>query len=146
MFDKDSNEYLFENLQKMHDVKKQSFNKAKILKESEESPKLANFWYINGDFYGPTCDVREGEIFDKYVTCGINHFDSWKDYGEEHSNKYTYEHFPRGRVGYNIMTRSFYVIGNEDMIKDNSFKCAIKNKYNLPEDTTFISDIHYDLP
>lgn len=129
---------LFENLQ--------TYKKASILKESEESPKIANFWYIDGNFYGPTSDVREGEIFDKYVTCSVNHFNSWEEYGEEYSKKYTYEHFPRGRVGYNIMTRSFYVIGNENMIKDDTFKRRIKEEYNLPDDTTFISDPHYDLP
>lgn len=119
----------------------------KILREDESYPKLANFWYIEGNFLGPSCDVRQGESYGgRYITCSENHFDSWKNYGGEYSTKYTFEHFPRGRVGFDDMTKSFYVIGNSDMINNPTFRSAVVDKYNLPGKVTFLSDAHYDLP
>lgn len=118
-----------------------------ILKEDESTPKIANFWYIDDELVGPCCDVGEGETTGgRYITCGNNHFDSWKTYGDGYADKYTFEHFPRGRVGFDDMTRSFYVIGNGDMIKDSRFQSAVIQKYNLPGKVTFLSDVHYDLP
>lgn len=115
--------------------------------EDEHWPNIANFWYIEGKFIGPQCDVRNGETFGgRYITCPQNHFDSWKEYGKELADKYSFEHFPRGRVGFDDMTRSFYVIGNSDMIADNAFRKAVVSHYNLPGKVTFISDVHYDLP
>lgn len=119
----------------------------KILREDESFPKLANFWYINGDLIGPTCDVREGETTaGRYITCEKNHWDSWKEYGGEYADGYTFEHFPRGRVGFDDMTKSFYVIGNSDMVKDPRFRSEIVKKYNIPGKVEFIGDSHYDLP
>ena len=119
----------------------------KILNEVESSPKIANFWYIDSEFVGPSCDVREGETTGgRYITCGYNHFDSWSEFGGKNAEKYTFEHFPRGRVGFDDMTRSFYVIGNSDMIKDRTFQQRVIQKYNLPGKVTFLTDVHYDLP
>lgn len=118
-----------------------------ILKESESWPKLANFWYIDGEFVGPECEVRDGTSYSgRYISCEENHFNSWPKYGGDLASKFTFEHFPRGRVGFDEMTRSFYVIGNPEMVKDNVFQQRVVDRYNLTGKVDFIGDSHYDLP
>lgn len=115
------------------------------MKIFESISKLANFWYIDGELVGPCCDIQDGENFDGYVTCEQNHLSSWEKSAPDLAKKYTYLHFPRGRVGFNCMTRSFYVIGEAAMIKDRTFQRRVKEKYHLPEDTDFKADDHYSL-
>ena len=117
----------------------------KVLKEGEQSPKLATFWFIDGNIVGVDCEVRDGEVGlgSRYCNCPESHIDCWKQFQEEYGH--TFLHYPRGRVGYDIMTRSFYVIGNEQMIKDSAFQRAVVDKYNLPGKVEFLTDGHYDL-
>lgn len=108
----------------------------------DNTPHIAVFWYANGTFIGPNCRVADGKSDDGYIFCPGRHSDLWKAYGL--SEKYPYDYFPRGAIVYGAMTRAFYVIGDERLISDSNFRKNVKNYYNLPEDTTFTSKIHYN--
>lgn len=116
-----------------------------LLKESSDSPKLATFWYIDGEIVGKSCEPRDGEVsFDgKFYSCPYAHIDIWDEF--EPIYGHTFLHYPRGRIGYAVMSRSFYVIGESNMVKDPTFQQAIIRKYNLPGKVDFIPEGHYDL-
>jgi hypothetical protein len=117
-------------------------------------PRVGIFWYIEGEIisydkaWKELLPSKDGE--EEHYDIKESHYNFWdrlKRYKPE--LKYDeYEDYPRGRV---VALKkngvlSFKVIASFDLINNPKFKKAIDKEYNLPFNTEWIADTHYENP
>lgn len=94
------------------------------------------------------CPFHQSKLFDKRVkTCDSLHEAVWKRYhyskkDHRYAGKYTLT--PRGRVFY-VEDEGFIVVTGDWIDKHPEAKEEIIIEFNLPEDSTFIKDEHWNI-
>lgn len=124
-----------------------------IKSSAYNDPKVAVWWYIDGEIVGSSESYRADEgggVLDLrgYVQLEIDHMTLWEILVKKTQfAKYAelpYEHFPRGRVIFHVRSRKFYVVTSSQLVHDKAFQTKIRSMYNLPIATRFEVDSHYN--
>lgn len=111
--------------------------------------KFSRKWQIVESFKVADC-ANNAEIIETSVSRDIKtgHYEYWERCG--HSKNY--EEVPRGRVLFNKFDDVYFVIAGNYAFSDknctkpfSSFKKILLSEFELPENTKFIHDEHYDL-
>lgn len=124
--------------------------------EYQDEPEVGIFWYDvdADDLFGvksasvSDVDYYQSNLFNcKVKTCRPLHYKVWeKEYFRGKDNRFRgdYTLVPRGRIFFVEGRGPVVVVGN--WINDYpSAKTMILDEFNLPEDTEFMIDEHWDL-
>lgn len=109
--------------------------------------RLAIFWYNNGMFIGrdDTLHGTSVDSFGRFSQIDQGHFEVWDAYRHQvpGAAEEEYDHFPRGRILFDIHTRQFKVIADIKIIGNPAVRKQLLARYSLPETTIFETDEHY---
>ena len=112
---------------------------AKQIQKHKQKPSLAYFWFVNeDDFVGTTSSFQDGEISKGggYVTCRFDHDTFMRAYPHEYA--WVYKEGVPGYVRFDNIWGRYQVVGPERLLMNEKFRRKVIEKYNLPEDVTFV--------
>lgn len=124
--------------------------------EHQDDPEVGIFWYDveNDDLFGvKSASVDELKFYHSTMfnadvkTCKPLHYKVWEREnfrGKDKRFQGDYTQVPRGRIFY-IKDRGFVVITGSWINDYPEAKDTIRYEFNLPEDTEFQIDSHWDL-
>ena len=100
------------------------------------------FWYIDGEFVGPEDTLKGDNVIDYggILQLDFDHFDIWPKYG---NMSLEYDHYPRGRVMFDVKIHKFRVVADAKIIDNSNIREQLLEHYGLPNTTIFESDEHY---
>jgi hypothetical protein len=120
-------------------------------------PKVGIFWIdIKGRklaliFSEPVRSIVSSPK-EQFVSGDYSHYDTWEKL--KRRNKMPpewkgkeYEYVPRGRVVYDRKRRKFYAYASGKLVQKQWFRKEVILNFSLvPENTEFLSDLHYEEP
>lgn len=143
---RESLRFISERIQRNNQISKLNIE-AKI-------PRVGIFWFVDGEVLGYDKAWKEVIVLreedEEHFDINESHYSFWDRIKKLKPSlkHYEYEDYPRGRVvavKKNGIT-SFKVITSSDLINNPEFKTALRKEYNLPPNTEWVNDIHYENP
>ena len=89
---------------------------------------------------------------EQFVPGAYSHYDTWEKLKQRNEippdwKGKEYEYVPRGRVVYDIERQKFYAYASEKLVYKKWFREQVVLNFSLvPENTMFLSDLHYEEP
>lgn len=113
-------------------------------REPHES-RVGIFWLYNGKLITDSTQLSQGEPYGDVLTHATGHIDHWTALQERGAVPIDveYEEPPRGRAGYNVKKKEFFLLADRCIINDAGAVQKIIAALHLPKDTEPLPDFHY---
>jgi hypothetical protein len=111
-----------------------------------KSPKVGIFWLVKGKLIFDSTPVRDAEPYGDCKNHPLGHIDHWKQLQNAGMvpRDVEYEENPRGRVVYNVKTKTFLLLADNCVLQKASLIKKIMKELQLPADKTKCdTDSHY---
>ena len=116
---------------------------------SDNIPKVGIFWYYKNNLIVNCQRTDMVKNIDGFLDLPTSHYDYWNNVCSEipELRIYEYEEIPRGRVVMKSEASQYIVYSSKSLAKDKDFRIKIIKKFSLPpNNTSFVSDLHYEDP
>jgi hypothetical protein len=113
-------------------------------------PEVGIFFLYNGHVYVDGTPVSLGESFGNFKGHGAGHDSFWRTLQRVDivPKDVEYDEVPRGRVGYDVKERKFYIFADACILKNERALDKVDSDFNLPSANTAPPrlDSHYKCP
>ncbi len=106
------------------------------------------FWLLDGKLIIDRTLIMDAEHYGEFRVHGPGHDSTWKRFQNNGIVPVDteYDEVPRGRVAYNMKTRTFILLADRCILKQKDVIAKIKNDFRLPTDVKAEPDWHYRCP
>jgi hypothetical protein len=107
--------------------------------------RLGIFWLVKGALLMDSVPLSESEQYSDHQNHPQSHIDVWEQWQRvgKAPIESEYEEFPRGRVTYDTMAKTFSLLADRCILGRKDVIAKIKEELHLPKKTALGTDSHY---
>jgi hypothetical protein len=108
--------------------------------------RVGIFWLYRGEIIADCVPWPEGDEYGEFMNGLSDHCTYWSAVQRRVPalRSYEYEQVPRGRVIYNTGNKSFTVLGNKRLLRDEDQQTLVLKEFQLSrKNSRFLFDEHY---